>query len=69
MDICKEIKKLLIDADLTLTELSKRIAQAKGKNYSVQNLSQKLKNNTINSREIEIILETLGYRICFLPKD
>jgi len=68
MDISKEIKKLLIDADITLTELARIIAETKDKHYSVQNLSQKLKNNTINAREIEIILDALDYRICFLPK-
>ncbi|MBQ8168176.1 hypothetical protein IJZ97_02020 [bacterium] len=69
MNINKEIKKLLIDADITLTELARIISVTKDKHYSVQNLSQKLKSNTINAKEIEIILDTLGYRICFLPKE
>ena len=48
MDISKEIRKLLIDADLTLTQLAQKISQSKKKHYTVQNLSQKLKNGTIS---------------------
>ena len=43
-DISKEIKKLLIDSDITLTELARKISNVKNKHYTVQNLSQKLKN-------------------------
>lgn len=68
MDISKEIKKLLIDADVTLTDLAMKISLAKNKHYTVQNLSQKLKNGTINAKEISIILDSIGYNVYFLPK-
>ncbi len=57
MDISKEIKKLLIDSDITLTELARKISKVKNKHYTVQNLSQKLKNGTVNAKEIAIILD------------
>ncbi len=69
MDISKEIKKLLVDADITLTELARKISLAKNKHYTVQNLSQKLKKGTVNAQEINIILETLGYNVYFFPKN
>lgn len=69
MDISKEIRKLLIDADLTLTQLAQKISQSKKKHYTVQNLSQKLKNGTINAKEIEIILDCIGYTAYFVPKN
>lgn len=68
MSISNDIKKLLIDKDITLTQLAKIISEKKGKNFSIQNLSQKLKNETINLRELEIILDTLNYKICYLPQ-
>ena len=68
MDISKEIKKILIDADVTLTQLAQKFAQSKNKHYTIQNLSQKLKNGTINAKEIEIILDCIGYTVYFLPK-
>ena len=57
LDISKEIKKLLIDSDITLTELARKISNVKNKHYTVQNLSQKLKNGTVNVKEIAIILD------------
>lgn len=64
MSISNDIKKLLIDKDMTLTQLAKIISERKGKNFSIQNLSQKLKKDTLNLKELEIIMETLGYKIC-----
>lgn len=68
MSISNDIKKLLIDKDITLTQLAKIISEKKGKNFSIQNLSQKLRNETINLRELEIILDALNYKICYLPQ-
>lgn len=68
MNIGNEIRKLVIDNNVTLTTLAEYIAEAKGKAYSVQNLSSKLKKGTINSNEIAIILDKLGYEISFIKK-
>lgn len=69
MGICNEIRKLMIDNDVTITELAKVIAQTKNKHYTIQNLSQKLRNNTLNATEIDIILSVLKYRLIFYPQD
>lgn len=66
MDIGKEIKKLAVEKGLTLTYLAKCISEEKGKNFSVQNLSTKLKKGTVNYNELIIILRKLGYEIKFL---
>ena len=63
-DISKEIKKLLIDSDITLTELARKISNVKNKHYTVQNLSQKLKNGTVNAKEIAIILDRVFSIFC-----
>ena len=68
MNIGNEIKKLAIDNCITLTTLAKYISEAKGKDYSVQNLSSKLKKGTINANEIAIICDNLGYDIVFSKK-
>lgn len=65
MGICSEIRKLMIDKDITLTELARVISKKKNKHYTIQNLSQKLRNNTLNAAEIEIIVSELGYRVYF----
>lgn len=63
MNIGNEIKKLIIDNGMTLTHLAQCIAKKKGKPYSVQNLSSKLKKGTANFNELNIILDELGYKI------
>lgn len=68
MGICNEIKKLMIDNDITITQLARIIADVKNKHYTVQNLSQKLRNNTLNASEIDIILNALKYQIYFYPQ-
>lgn len=68
MGICNEIKKLMIDNDVTITQLARIIADVKNKHYTVQNLSQKLRNNTLNASEIDIILDSLKYQIFFYPQ-
>ena len=68
MSLCNEIRKLMIDCDVTITQLANEISKAKNKHYTVQNLSQKLKNNTLNANEIGIILDVLDYKVLFYPK-
>ena len=57
MDIAKEIKKLLIDKDMTLTDLAEKLG------ITQQNVSAKLKKNDMRISEIEKILGVLGYKL------
>ena len=65
MNLGNEVKKLAIDNSVTLTYLAECISERKGKRYSVQNLSAKLKKGTANLNELSIIMEALGYKIKF----
>ena len=69
MTLSNEIRKLMVDCDMTLTKLAKLISEQKNKHYTVQNLSQKFRNNTLNAYEIEIILDALDYKLLFYPKN
>ncbi|MCQ2753423.1 MAG: LLM class flavin-dependent oxidoreductase [bacterium] len=68
MNIGNEIKKLAVDNCVTLTYLADCISKKKGKPYSVQNLSTKLKKGTANFNELTMILDELGYQIKFEKK-
>ena len=57
MDIAKEIKKILIDKDMTLTDLAEKLGGTQ------QNVSAKLKKNDMRISEIEKILGVLGYKL------
>ncbi len=65
MSIKKEIKHLLVEQNMTLTELAKRISNIKGEYYTVQNLSKKINRETIPYKEVELIAQILGYTIEF----
>ena len=65
IDLEKTIRKLMIDENVNLTELGRRI------NYSTSNLSIKLRRNNLYSDDLKKIAEALGYelKIEFIKKE
>ena len=65
VDVEKEIRKLLIEEDKTLSWLSKSLKT------SQSNLSKKLKRNNFCTKDIEKIANVLGYdlKIEFIKKN
>ena len=57
MNIEKEIRKLLLDEDIEIKELASRL------NTSQQNISAKLKRNNFTVKDVEKILDVLGYEL------
>lgn len=57
MNIAKEIKKILIDEDLTQEMLSERLGTSQG------NLANKLKRNNFSTKEMIAIADALGYEL------
>ena len=50
---------------MTIKELAEKLSELKNKNYSRQNLSNKINRSTINYDEMEDIAKILGYKIVF----
>ena len=69
MSIINELKKILLDVNVSLTELAEALSKRLNKPYSMQNLSNKLRNETISHREMLIIADILGYNIKFIRKE
>ncbi len=63
--ILNEIKNLVADRDMTLTELAKIMGERLNRNYSLASLSQKLRNGTIPYREVLLIANILEYKIAY----
>ena len=65
MNIEKEIRKILLDEDIEIKELASRL------NTSQQNISAKLKRNNFTVKDVEKILNVLGYelKIEFIKKN
>ncbi|MBQ8458844.1 LLM class flavin-dependent oxidoreductase [bacterium] len=68
MSIINELKKVMLDVNVNLTELAESLGKRLNKPYSMQNLSNKLRNETITHREMIIIADILGYDLKFVPK-
>ncbi|MCM1265131.1 MAG: hypothetical protein NC200_02940 [Candidatus Gastranaerophilales bacterium] len=66
--ILNEVKNLVADRDMTLTELAKEMSRRLERNYSLASLSQKLRNGTIPYSEIRLIADILDYKIIFFDK-
>lgn len=69
MSIINELKKILLDVNVNLTELAQSLGKRLNKPYSMQNLSNKLRNETITHREMLIIADILGYDIKFVRRE
>lgn len=68
MSIMNDLKKVLLDVNISLTELAEALSKKLGKRYSMQNLSNKLRNATITHREMLVIADILGYDLQFIRK-
>ncbi len=64
----ERFKKVLLDVNISLTELAEALSKKLGKRYSMQNLSNKLRNETITHREMLVIADILGYDLQFIRK-
>lgn len=67
--IINDLKKVLLDVNISLTELAGALGKRLNKPYSLNNLSNKLRNETITYREMLIIADILGYELKFIRKE
>lgn len=57
MNIVTELKKLFLDANMTQSDVADKIGTTQA------NLSKKFRNNTVYSKDIENIANSLGYEL------
>lgn len=62
------VKKLLLDSFTTMTELASAMGKRLNKKYSLTNLSNKLRKETITYKEMELIGDILGYDLQFVKR-
>ncbi|MBS6603504.1 MAG: hypothetical protein KH301_07105 [Brachyspira sp.] len=67
--IINDLKKILLDVNISLTELAAALGKRLNKPYSMNNLSNKLRKETITHREMLIIADILGYDLKFVRRD
>ena len=69
MSIKADIKKILFECDVTITEIALLMSKRTGKHYSQSNISQKLMRKTLKYEEAKIIGDILGYDLKFIKKE
>ena len=69
MSIINELKKILLDVNVNLTELAQALEKRLGKPYSMQTLSNQLRKETITHRELLLIADNLGYELKFIRRE
>ena len=69
MEIINEIKSLAAEKGVTLKYIAEQLSITLNKNYSADNLSQKLRTNRIRYSEIKLILDILGKKIVITDKE
>lgn len=66
MGVKKDIKMLLLENDITITDIAKEMTQRTGKYFSRSNISQKLLRGTLKYEEAQLIGDILGYELKFV---
>jgi hypothetical protein len=66
--IINDIKMLILGTNMTLTKVAKKLGEKLNKNYTVTNLSKKLRGETISHKEIKMIADILGYDVKFVKR-
>lgn len=63
MRIVTELKEILYQKGLNLKYVSQELSKRLNKTYSLANLSNKLRNETITYREMKIIAEIINCKL------
>ncbi len=69
MEIINEIKSLAAEKGVTLTYIAEQLSVILDKNYTVDNLSKKLRLNRIRYSEIKLILDILDKEFVIKDKE
>ena len=64
----KDIKRLLLENDVSITYIAQEMTRVTGKHISRSNISQKLLRGTLKYEEAVLIGEILGYDLKFVQK-
>ncbi len=68
MNIKEEIKVIIARRGTTLKKVCEELSNLTGKYYSYNNISNKLRNETIRFNEVQKIFEILNYKLIYEDK-
>ncbi len=65
MGVREDIKTLLLQENMTITALAKKLSEHKGTKISADSISQRLRKGTMQYNDAKEIIQLLGYKINF----
>ena len=68
MKAIQEVKMLAAKKNISLTYIAQYLSEKLNKKYTLNNLSNKLRSNTIKYSEMKLIAEALDYELVFKEK-
>lgn len=68
MELKDEIKAYIISSGWSITELNNELNKINNTEYTVQNLSSKIRKGSLKYSEILQIASIIGYEIMWVPK-
>lgn len=68
MGLREKIKSLSARKALTITYVAEELTIRRGRRMTVTNFSKRLKNETLNYKELEIVADIIGYDIKFIER-
>ncbi|MBE6089822.1 MAG: LLM class flavin-dependent oxidoreductase [Clostridium beijerinckii] len=63
MELKDEIKSYIVSAGWTITKLAEELNKRSGNDYTVQNLSNKIRKESLKYSEVLEIADIIGYEI------
>lgn len=63
MTLKQKLKSLIVKSGYTMTFVVEEINKQNNTNYTVQNFSSKLTRGTLRYKEVEQVLDIIGYKI------
>ena len=68
MGLGNDIKSLIVKENLTITKVADELNRLNNTDLTVQNLANKLKKDNLRYKEVEQILDIVGYSIDWTKK-
>lgn len=68
MSLYLDLKSLITKSGFTMKSVNDELNSRYGTNYSAQNFSKKLKNESLKYKDVVDILDVIGYTISWIPK-
>ena len=69
MSLYLDLKSLIVKSGFSIKSVNDQLNLRNGTDYSFQNLSRKIRHETLRYSEVEEILDVIGYEIIWAEKE